>query len=50
MDQIENFIVVLPELMKCYDTVEEKYVIIKNTEGICADKLLFYQKELGVNK
>ncbi len=46
----ENSIVVLPELMKCYDTVEEKYAIIKNTKGICTDKPLFYQKELGVNK
>lgn len=46
----KNAIVVLPELMSFYNTIEEKYAIIMNTKGICTDKPLFYQKELGVKK
>ena len=46
----KNSIMVLPELISYDDKFEKKYDRIKNIMGICTDKPLFYQKELGVNK
>jgi len=42
----KNSIIVLPELVDYYCNYDR----IVNTKGICTDKPLFYQKELGVNK
>ena len=43
-------IIVLPESINYYDKYEGKYDRILDTMGMCTDKPLFYQKELGANK